>query len=196
MVPTLVLSTNVESNRARLAALLQPPHHAPQRAPNARSHGYRAADRRTFSNASPALAHDLGAARKEALSAQQDRPALFTGDHSRGTFGLPRGHGGALEDAVLDRAMQGSLHERRLINGWEHSAALARLYPLETDAHARALMPAYMHACIHAQMRHARTRAQTCMHANTHAQTQYTGMLNINSFKNVWWNQSQGQCNF
>ena len=37
--------------------------------------------------------------------------------------------------------------------------------------HARALMPAYMHACIHAQMRHARTRAQTCMHADTHAQT-------------------------
>ena len=37
--------------------------------------------------------------------------------------------------------------------------------------HARALMPAYMRACIHAQMRHARTRAQTCMHADTHAQT-------------------------
>jgi hypothetical protein len=94
------------------------PPHAPQQAPLARSHGHRAADRRTFSSARPALAHDLGAARKEALSAQQDRPAFFRGDHSRGTFGLPGlGQGGAkLEDAVLDRAMQASLQERRLIN--------------------------------------------------------------------------------
>ena len=39
---------------------------------------------RTFSNASRALAHDLAAARREALSTQQDRPAAFTftGDHT------------------------------------------------------------------------------------------------------------------
>ena len=109
------------------------PHHAPQQAPRARSHGHRAAGRRTFSTARPALAHGLGAARKQALSAQQDRPAFFRGDHSRGTFGLPRGQGVAPEDAVLDWAMQASLQERRLINRWEHGAALARL-PLETDA--------------------------------------------------------------
>ena len=43
---------------------------------------------------------------------------------------------------MLDRAMQGSLHERRLINWWEHSAALARLYPLETDADGNCLLHA------------------------------------------------------
>jgi len=127
------------------------PHHAPQQAPRARSHGHRAAGRRTFSTARPALAHGLGAARKQALSAQQDRPAFCTGDHSRGTFGLPLGQSGEPEDAVLDRAMQASLQERRLINRWEHGAALARLYPLETDAdgsclrHALSLALAGLH---------------------------------------------------
>jgi hypothetical protein len=118
------------------------PPHAPQQAPHARSHGHRAADRRTFSSARPALAHDLGAARQEALRAQQDRPAFFRGDHSRGTFGLPRGQGGAPEDAVLDWAMQASLQERGLINWWAHGAALARLYPLETDADGDCLLHA------------------------------------------------------
>eukprot|EP00802_Teleaulax_amphioxeia_P027415 Tamp_28756.p1 GENE.Tamp_28756~~Tamp_28756.p1 ORF type:complete len:148 (-),score=22.44 Tamp_28756:358-744(-) len=117
--------------------------------------------RRTFPNARPALAHDLGAARKETLSAQQDRPALFTGDHSRGTFGLPRGHGGALEDAVLDRAMQASLQERRLINRWEHGAALARLYPLGTDADGSCLHHALSRASERAR-EGGREREKTC----------------------------------
>ena len=40
--------------------------------------------------------------------AQKDEPAVFLGDHSKSTFGLPprAERGDAFEDAVLDRAMQ------------------------------------------------------------------------------------------
>jgi hypothetical protein len=57
------------------------------------------------------LVQGLVAARQQALRLQRDEPAVFEGDHSKSTFGLPpqAEQGDALEDAVLDRTLQAKI---------------------------------------------------------------------------------------
>ena len=54
------------------------------------------------------LVQRLESARQQALRAQTDEPAVFEGDHSKSTFGLPprAEQDNSLGDMVLDRVVQ------------------------------------------------------------------------------------------
>jgi len=105
--------------------------------------------RRTFSNANPALAHDLRAQREKVMTTDDGNacasfPATVTGN----TFGL---HGGeervrnAVLDIVLDKAIKSSLEDRKIINWWldprlNLAQQLPPLHPVDTDADGDCLL--------------------------------------------------------